>query len=409
LSRAVEWDGWVRDNDVPFRELPMIPYFDHHATTPVDPRVLEAMMPFFTTTFGNAASVNHAYGRAAAEAIETARGQVAALAGVESRCVVFTSGATEANNLAIKGVMRGAPSGSHIITTAAEHRAVLDPVKRLKRSGCDVTVLPVNEHGVVAPGRVADAMTAKTVLVSVMAANNEVGSLSPIAEIGALCRARGALFHTDAAQALGRVPFDLSSMPIDLLSGSAHKLYGPKGIGCLIVRRGEPRIRIEPLFDGGGHEQHLRSGTLPVPLIVGFGLACEIAERERDDETARLSALRDRLWTGLTARLDGLIRNGHPTERLAGNLNFSVEGVDGEALMTALTEVAVSSGSACTTVDPEPSHVLRAMGRSDRLTRASLRFGLGRFNTTEEIDFAIQYVGDAIERLRGLRSSGDRN
>lgn len=398
----MEWKCPARDNDG------MIPYFDHHATTPVDPRVLEAMMPFFTTAFGNAASVNHAYGRAAAEAVETARRQVAALAGVEPRCVVFTSGATEANNLAIKGVMRAAPPGSHVITTAAEHRAVLDPIRRLKRSGCDVTVLPVNEHGVVDAGRVADAMMAKTVLVSVMAANNEVGSLSPIAEIGALCRERGALFHTDAAQALGRVPIDLSSLPIDLLSGSAHKMYGPKGIGCLIVRRGEPRIRIEPLFDGGGHEQHLRSGTLPVPLIVGFGLACEIAARERNAETVRLNALRDRLWTSLSARLDGLILNGHPTERLAGNLNFSVEGVDGEALMTALTEIAVSSGSACTTADPEPSHVLRAIGRSDRLTRASLRFGLGRFNTAAEIDFAIQYVGDTIERLRGLRSSGDR-
>ncbi|MCC7420128.1 MAG: cysteine desulfurase [Planctomycetaceae bacterium] len=388
------------------REPRMIPYLDHHATTPLDPQVLEAMMPYFTTAFGNAASINHAYGRAAAEAVETARGQVAALVGVEPRCVVFTSGATEANNLAIKGVMRAAPAGSHIITTAAEHRAVLDPAKRLKRAGCEVTVLPVDVHGVVDVGRIAEALTPRTVLVSVMAANNEVGSLSPLNEIGRVCRNRGVLFHTDAAQALGRVPLDLSSMPIDLLSGSAHKLYGPKGIGCLIVRRGEPRIRIEPLFDGGGHEQHLRSGTLPVPLIVGFGCACDIATRERDAETVRLRELRDRLWTGLTSRVGGLLLNGHPTERLAGNLNFSVEGVDGEALMTSLTEIAVSSGSACTTADPEPSHVLRAMGRSDRLTRASLRLGIGRFNTQEEVDFAGSYVAAQIERLRGMNHPG---
>lgn len=384
----------------------MIPYLDHHATTPLDPRVLEAMMPYFTTAFGNAASINHAYGRAAAEAVETARGQVAALVGVEPRCVVFTSGATEANNLAIKGVMRAAPAGSHIITTAAEHRAVLDPAKRLKRAGFEVTVLPVDVHGVVDVGRIAEALTPRTVLVSVMAANNEVGSLSPLNEIGRACRNRGVLFHTDAAQALGRVPLDLSSMPIDLLSGSAHKLYGPKGIGCLIVRRGEPRIRIEPLFDGGGHEQHLRSGTLPVPLIVGFGCACDIATREREAETVRLRELRDRLWTGLTSRVGGLLLNGHPTERLAGNLNFSVEGVDGEALMTSLTEIAVSSGSACTTADPEPSHVLRAMGRSDRLTRASLRLGIGRFNTQEEVDFAGSHVAAQIERLRGMNHPG---
>lgn len=388
-----------------FRELRMIPYLDHHATTPVDPRVLEAMMPYFTTAFGNAASINHAYGRVAAEAVETARGQVAAFVGVEPRYVVFTSGATEANNLAIKGVMRAAPPGSHIITNAAEHRAVLDPAKRLKRSGYEVTILPVNEYGVVDPGRIADAVTPRTILVSVMAANNEVGSLSPLAEIGALCRDCGVLFHSDAAQALGRVPLDLSSMPVDLLSGSAHKLYGPKGIGCLIVRRGEPRIRIEPLFDGGGHEQHLRSGTLPVPLIVGFGRACEIAARERETETVRLRDMRDRLWKTLTSRVGDLLLNGHPTERLAGNLNFSVEGVDGEALMTALTGIAVSSGSACTAADPEPSHVLRAMGRNDRLTRASLRFGLGRFNTLEEIDFASGYVAGTIERLRGLKDS----
>lgn len=377
-------------------------YLDHHSTTPVDPRVLEAMLPYFTAKFGNAASVNHAYGQEAAAAVENARAQVAALLGSEPSSIVFTSGATEANNLAIKGVLRAAAPGSHFITTAAEHRAVLDPAKKLKRAGFGVTVLPVDEHGLVDPQRIDEAITEKTVLVSVMTANNEVGSLSSIEAIGGVCRRRGVPFHTDAAQALGRIPLDLASLPVDLMSGSAHKVYGPKGVGCLVVRRGEPRIRVEPLFDGGGHERNLRSGTLAVPLIVGFGAACEIAAREMTSEAARLTALRTRLWSSLSSAVEGLILNGHPTARIPGNLNFSVEGVDGAALMAALTRIAVSSGSACTTADPEPSHVLRAMGRSDVLTRASLRFGLGRGNSSEEVDMAAALTADAIRRLRGL-------
>lgn len=375
-------------------------YLDHHATTPVDPRVFAAMAPYFTETFGNAASVNHAFGQAAAAAVETARGEIASLLNCPGKAIVFTSGATEANNLAIKGVMRAAGAGSHLVTTAAEHRAVLDPAKRLQRSGFEVTILPVDEHGLVDPQQVADAINPKTALVSVIAANNEVGSLSAIDEIGRICRQRGVLFHTDATQAVGHVPLDLASLPVDLLSASAHKLYGPKGVGCLYVRRGSPRVKIEPLFDGGGHEQHLRSGTLPVPLIVGFGRACRIAGEEMTSENERIRALRDHLWNGLSAAIEGLVLNGHPTARLAGNLNVSVPGVDGEALMTGLTGIAVSSGSACTTADTEPSHVLRAMGRSDALTRSSLRFGIGRFNTMEEIDFAIGHVAEVVRRLR---------
>ena len=375
-------------------------YLDHHATTPVDPRVLEAMLPFFGECYGNAASLNHAFGWEAAEAVKTARRQIADVLYVDARTLIFTSGATEANNLALKGVLHSAGSGKHLIVSAAEHRSVLDPAARLKRGGWEVTVLPEDEYGMVEPERVADAIQPNTVLVSVMLANNEVGTINPIAEIGRVCRERGVLLHTDAVQALGRVPVDLGSLPVDLASFSAHKLYGPKGVGALYVRRGEPRIHLEPLFDGGGHERHLRSGTLPVPLIVGFGAACEITGDALSEEHARIAALRDGLWEGLRRALDGVVLNGHPERRLPGNLNVSFERVDGEALMTGLKEIAVSSGSACTTADPEPSHVLRAMGRSDALTRASLRFGLGRFNTAEEVDLAVADVARVVSRLR---------
>ncbi|HEX4072557.1 MAG TPA: cysteine desulfurase family protein, partial [Planctomycetaceae bacterium] len=356
-------------------------YLDHHATTPVDPRVLGVMLPYFGEKFGNAASVNHVYGWEAAEAVEAARQKIADLLQADARSLVFTSGATESNNLAIKGVLQAAPPQSHVITTAAEHRSVLDPLRHLARRGTEVTFLNVDSDARVTPDGVARAIRPNTVLVSVIWANNEVGSLNPIREIGELCRERGILFHTDAVPALGKLPVDLSTLPVDLLSGSAHKLYGPKGVGLLYLRRGGPRIAIEPLVHGGGHEQRLRSGTLPVPLIVGFGEACRIAAQEMPAETTRLAALRDHLWQGLSSQLDGLILNGHPSERLAGNLNVSFEGVDGEALMTGISGIAVSSGSACTSADPEPSHVLRAMGRSDSLTRASLRFGLGRSTT----------------------------
>ncbi len=375
-------------------------YLDHHATTPVDPRVLDAMLPYFREKFGNASSVNHAFGWEAATAVDAAREQIASLLRTEPRCLIFTSGATEANNLAIKGVLQAAPPGSHIVTTAAEHRSVLDPVRRLARRGTDITIVGVDEYGRVSPEMIAKALRPNTVLVSTIWANNEVGSLNPIRELSQLCHERGVLFHTDAVQAVGKIEIDLAEIPIDLLSASAHKLYGPKGVGMLFVRRGAQTIPIEPLLDGGGHEQRLRSGTLPVPLIVGFGEACRIAAAELTAEAERLLALRERLWTGLQKAIDGVVLNGPPTERLPGNLNVSFEGVNGEALMTSLSGIAVSSGSACTSADPEPSHVLRAMGRSDALTRASLRFGLGRTTTAGEIDTAISAVAAAVARLR---------
>lgn len=379
-------------------DLPI--YMDNHAATRVDPRVFEAMTPFFLKDYGNAASVNHAFGWKAAGAVDSARGRVAGVLNADPKCVVFTSGATEANNLAIKGAMRAAGAGGHLVTAAAEHRAVLDPARKFSRAGRDVTILPVDEYGMVDPQRVADAIRSDTVLVSIMWANNEVGTLNPVDEIGRICRDHGVLFHSDAVQAAGRIPVDLAESPVDLLSLSAHKLYGPKGVGALFVRRDRGRIPLEPLIDGGGHERGLRSGTLPVPLVVGFGRACEIAAEILNDEGERIRKLRERLWKGLSGSIEGLILNGRPDVRLPGNLNVSVEGVDGEALMTSMKNVAVSSGSACTSADPEPSHVLRAMGRSDELTRSSLRFGLGRFNTIEEVDYAIDYTADVVSDLR---------
>ncbi|NOX55931.1 MAG: cysteine desulfurase [Planctomycetes bacterium] len=381
-------------------------YMDHHATTPVDPRVLDAMLPYFTEKFGNAASVNHLYGWEAYDAVEAARGQVASLLNASPREVIFTSGATEANNLALKGVMRASRPGSHLVTAAAEHRAVLDPARRLQRDGYQVTVLSVDEHGRVDPEQVAAAIRPNTVLVSIMLANNEVGTINPISEIGRVCRAKQVTLHCDAAQAAGRIPIDLQTLPVDLLSLSAHKLYGPKGVGALIVRKGAGRVRIEPLLDGGGHENRLRSGTLPVPLVVGFGRACELAAAALPEEATRLAWLRDRLWTGLSAQLDGIRMNGHPTERLPGNLNVSFEGVQGDALMAQLKGVAVSSGSACTTAEPEPSHVLRAMGLSETLSRASVRFGLGRGNTEQEVDAVIDEVAQAVRKLRRITRFG---
>jgi len=381
-------------------------YIDNHATTQVDPRVLDAMLPWFSRKFGNASSVNHLFGQEAAAAVQTAREQAAALFNIPPRSLVFTSGATEANNLALKGVMRASGSGGHLITTAVEHRSVLDPARRLMRSGYAVTVLPVDGFGRIDPREIQQAIRPETVLVSVIYASNEVGTINDVSAIGQVCREKGVLFHTDAVQAVGKLPIDLHDLPIDLLSFSAHKLYGPKGAGALFVRRGERRITIEPLFDGGGQEGHLRGGTLAVPQIVGLGEACAIAGDEMETEAARIEVLRDQLWSGLQSELSGLRPNGDPDHRLAGNLNVSFEDVDGDALSARLESVAVSSGSACTTSAPEPSHVLRAMGLDETLARASLRFGLGRFNTAAEVDQVVQYVAGAVRTLRGLRASG---
>jgi cysteine desulfurase len=378
-------------------------YMDNHATTRTDPRVVEAMLPYFTEKFGNAGSRNHRFGWEAEAAGDRAREQVAALVGAASREIVFTSGATEANNLALKGAAAMYKhKGNHLVTVVTEHKAVLDPCKRLQRDGFAVTYLPVDRYGRVTPEQVADAITEKTILVSVMAANNEVGTLQPIREIGRVCKEKGVLFHTDAAQAAGKVPLDVEEMGIDLLSLSAHKMYGPKGVGALYVRRGEPRVRLEPQIDGGGQERGLRSGTLPVPLVVGFGAAAELCQAEMAGEAKRLSALRERLREGLQGRLEGVTLNGHPTERLPGNLNLSFAFVQGEALLMPLKDVAVSSGSACTTANPEPSYVLKALGVPDELARGSLRFGLGRFNTQEEVDYAVEAVARAVGQLRGI-------
>jgi cysteine desulfurase len=376
-------------------------YLDNHATTRTDPRVVEAMIPYFTELYGNSASTSHRFGSQAAEAVERARAQVARALGAEPREIVFTSGATESNNLAIKGVARAATRrGNHLVTAASEHRAVLDPFKRLARQGWEITVVPCDENGRVSAAAVAVTLTERTVLVSIMAANNEVGAINPIGEIGRLCHDHGVVFHTDAAQAVGKIPLDVQADSVDLLSLSAHKIYGPKGIGALYVRRRDPQVRLEPLVDGGGHERGLRSGTLPVPLVVGLGLAAEIAMRERDDEARRLLELRERLHQGIAGRVPGIRLNGPPADRLPGNLNLSFGDVDGEALMMAMRDIAVSSGSACSSAEPEPSHVLLAMGLDEDMARASLRFGLGRFTTTDEIDFAIDTVAAAVERLR---------
>ncbi len=378
-------------------------YLDHHATTPTDPRVVEAMLPYFTERFGNPASAGHRYGWEAADAVETAREQVADLIGADPAEVVFTSGATEANNIALKGALPALKAkGDHLVCSAVEHKSVLDALKRAAREGWRLTVVPPDAHGLVPASAVAEALTDRTVLVSVMAANNEVGTVNPLKEIAGLCRDRGIVFHTDATQAVGKVPFSLREVPADFLGMTGHKLYGPKGVGALFVRRGGAggSTRLTPLFDGGGHERGLRSGTVAVPLVVGLGVACAIAGAEREGEAARLLVLRDRLHRRITAALDGVRLNGHPTGRLPGNLNLSFDGVDGEALMMAMTRVAVSSGSACTSANPEPSYVLRAIGLDEASALASLRFGLGRATTEAEVDEAADLVIAAVARLR---------
>jgi cysteine desulfurase len=376
---------------------------DNNATTRTDPGVVEAMLPYFTEHFGNAASRNHVFGWEAEEAVDQAREQVAALIGASEKEIVFTSGATESDNLAIKGVASMyKKKGNHVITVVTEHKAVIDPCKRLERDGYQVTFLPVDRFGQVSAQQVAGAMTPKTILVSIMAANNEIGTLQPIKEIGKLCKQRGVLFHTDAVQAVGKVPVDVNEMGIDLLSLTAHKIYGPKGIGALYVRRKDPRVRLDPIIDGGGHERGMRSGTLAVPLIVGFGKACELARLELDEEAKRLIRLRERLRKGIQEGLTDTYVNGHPTERLPGNMNISFAYVEGEALMMGVKDVALSSGSACTSASLEPSYVLKALGVGDELAHSSLRFGLGRFNTEEEVDFVIEDVKRAVNHLREM-------
>ena len=376
-------------------------YMDYHATTPVDGRVLDAMLPFFKEKFGNAAS-RHATGWAAEDAVENAREQVSRLIGAQPKDIVFTSGATESNNLAIKGaagVYRD--RGMHIVTQTTEHHAVLDPVRTLKQQGFQVSILPVDRSGQVHPEAVANAITDSTVLVSIMAANNEIGTLQPIAEIGRICRERGVIFHTDAAQAVGKIPVDVARMGIDLLSISAHKLYGPKGVGALYVRS-RPRIRLVPQMDGGGHEQGMRSGTLNVPGAVGLGAACEIACQEMADEAARIRKLRDRLQEKILTGLGDVHLNGHPQDRLDGNLNLSFAHIDGESLLMGLSEIALSSASACTSATLEPSYVLRAIGVGSDLARGSIRFGLGRFNTKAEVDYVADRVIAEVTRLRDI-------
>ncbi len=378
-------------------------YLDYNATTPIDPRVLEAMMPYLTSEFGNAASRNHAFGWKAEAAVEAAREQIARLLGASSKEIVFTSGATESNNLAIKGAAAMyREKGNHIITCTTEHKAVIDPCKRLAEQGYEVTWLTPDSYGRVSAQQVAEAITDRTILISLMAANNEIGTLHPIAEIAKVAKDRGVIFHSDATQAVGKVPIDVEAMGIDLLSLSAHKIYGPKGVGALYVRRRGPRVRLVCQMDGGGHERGMRSGTLNVPGIVGLGAAAEICRTEMDAEAPRLAALRDRLHKGIADRLDHVQLNGHPTERTPNTVNLSFAYVEGEALMMKMKDVAVSSGSACTSASLEPSYVLRAIGVGDDLAHSSIRFGVGRPTTEAEIDHAVERVVTAVQELRQL-------
>ena len=382
-------------------KLPL--YMDNHATTPMDPRVLEAMLPYFGAKFGNAASRNHAFGWEAEEAVEKAREQIAKLIGATSKEIIFTSGATESNNLAIKGIAEMYKErGNHIITQATEHKAVLDTCKRLEKQGYRITYVPVQADGLIDVEDVRRAMDDKTILVTIMFANNEIGVLQPIEAIGKLCHEKGVIFHTDGVQAIGKIPVDVQKMNIDVMSMTAHKLYGPKGVGALYVRRRNPRVQIAAQIDGGGHERGMRSGTLNVPGIVGFGEACEIAGKEMEAETKRLTELRDYLKNKLETALDYTQVNGNMEHHLPGNLNMSFVYVEGESLLMGINDIAVSSGSACTSATLEPSYVLKALGLGDDVAHSSIRFGLGRFNTKAEVDYVADRLIDVVKHLREL-------
>ena len=378
-------------------------YMDYQATTPTDPRVVEAMLPYFGEKFGNAASRNHSFGWEAEKAVDTAREQIAAVIGADPREIVFTSGATESDNMALKGVAEMYKSkGKHVVTSAIEHKAIIDSAKRLETWGFDVTYIEPPTDGITTAGMVRERLRDDTILVSIMAANNEVGVLNEVKEIGQLCRERGVLFHTDATQGYGKVPMNVDDMCIDLLSMSAHKIYGPKGIGALYVRRRKPRVRLAALIDGGGHERGMRSGTLNVTGIVGFGKAAELCAQEMEAETIRLVNLREKFKAIIFESLEEVYVNGHETKRLPGNLNVSFPYVEGESLIMGLKDVAVSSGSACTSASLEPSYVLKAMGRGDELAHSSIRFGLGRFTTEEEIEYVAEKTTEIVKRLREM-------
>jgi cysteine desulfurase len=377
-------------------------YLDYQATTPTDPRVVEAMLPYFTQKFGNPHSRSHRYGWEAEEAVEKARAQVASIIGADPKEIVFTSGATESNNIAIKGVGRFyKDQKNHVITCVTEHKCVLESCRHLQQEGFDVTFLPVQKSGLIRLEDLEQAITDKTILVSIMAVNNEIGVIQPISEIGRICRERGVFFHTDAAQAVGKIPLDVNAMNIDLMSISAHKFYGPKGIGALYVRR-KPRVRLQALFSGGGQERGMRSGTLPTPLCVGIGVACEIAAKEMGAESERLRFLRDRLYKGIMEQLPEVYPNGDLENRIPGNLNLGFAYVEGESLMMGVKDLSVSSGSACTSASLEPSYVLRALGVEEDLAHTSLRIGLGRFTTKEEVDRAVEEIVTQVKRLRAM-------
>jgi cysteine desulfurase len=382
---------------------PQLPiYLDYQATTPCDPRVVEAMLPYFTEKFGNPHSRNHSFGWEAEEGVENARRQVASIIGADEKEVIFTSGATESNNLALKGVAHfHKGKKNHIITTVTEHKCILDSCRHLEMEGFKVTYLPVQQNGLVDLEQLKAAITDQTVLVSFMAVNNEIGVIQPLAEIGKICRARGVYFHTDAAQAVGKIPLDVNAMNIDMMSISGHKIYGPKGIGALYVRR-KPRVRLEALIHGGGQERGMRSGTLPTPLIVGLGEACAIAEKEMGAETERLKYLRDRMYNKIKEQLPEVFLNGDLEQRIPGNLNISFAYVEGEGLMMGIKDLAVSSGSACTSASLEPSYVLRALGVEEELAHTSLRLGIGRFTTEQDIDYAVEHIVQSVNRLRAM-------
>lgn len=378
-------------------------YMDYHATTPVDQRVVDAMLPYFTATFGNPASRQHKFGWMAEEAVESSRGAIAHALHAQPKEIVFTAGATEANNLALKGVAEAwRQKGTHVVTVQTEHKSVLDSCKKMEKSGFQVTYLPVDESGLVSLDELRNALTPGTVLVSIMAANNEIGTLQSIGEIGSVCREQGVFFHTDATQAIGKIPIDVDAMKIDLLSFSGHKIYGPKGIGALYVRQTNPKVKLIAQIDGGGQERGMRSGTLNVPGIVGLGKAVELAVQSMESESKRLHALREKMLNAFTSQLDEVFLNGHPTGRLPNNLNVSFLHVEDNALMMSMKEIAVSTGSACSTADPAPSHVLKALQLPQERLHSAIRFGLGRFTTEEEVDYVVARVVENVKKLRQL-------